>query len=274
MTIFQSIILGIIQGITEFLPISSSGHLVIVPYLLGWKFSIEDAFIFDVLVQVATLAGVIVYFRHDLYQIAVNMIAGLASHKPFQSAYARLGWLLILATVPASLFGLALKSTLEQAFSNPLATGSFLLLTAFLLVIAEKVGKREKTLSETNWQDAIWIGSAQILALFPGVSRSGATIMGGMLRSLDRTAAARFSFLMSIPVMLAAGLSASIDLIQIPHMSSLLPIFLPGFIAAAITGYIAIYWLLRFLTRHPLYGFSLYCAGLGLITIIVYLIRI
>ncbi|MCK4725813.1 MAG: undecaprenyl-diphosphate phosphatase, partial [Anaerolineales bacterium] len=124
-----------------------------------------------------------------------------------------------------------------------------------------------------DWLDAIWIGISQILALFPGMSRSGATITGGMTRNLDRPSAARFSFLMSIPVMLAAGLIASMDLIAMPDFAARLPVYIPGFIAAAVTGYLAIRWLLRFLTHYPLYIFSIYCVFLALLTITVYFVR-
>ena len=124
-----------------------------------------------------------------------------------------------------------------------------------------------------NWLDAVWVGFGQALAIFPGVSRSGATISAGMTRNLQRPAAARFAFLISIPIMLAAGLVAGLDLLQIPNLASLLPVFIPGFIAAAVTGYLAIRWLLGFLVRHTLYGFAIYCVVMALIVIGVSLIR-
>lgn len=273
MTIFEAIILGIIQGLTEFLPVSSSGHLVIFPFLLRWEIPPSEAFIFDVLVQVATLIAVIAFFWDDLIAIVIAVGRGLITKKPLYSTQARLGWYIIIATVPASIIGLLFKDPIESAFNNPLVTAFFLLGTAALLVLAEKFGKRNRDLNNMDWLDAIWIGISQILALFPGMSRSGATITGGMTRNLDRPSAARFSFLMSIPVMLAAGLIASMDLIAMPDFTARLPVYIPGFIAAAVTGYLAIRWLIRFLTHYPLYIFSIYCVFLALLTITVYFVR-
>ena len=273
MTILQSIILGIIQGLTEFLPISSSAHLVIVPYLLGWQIPASEEFIFDVLVQVATLVAVIVYFWDDLVAIVRSFLVNLWRRTPFQDPQARLGWYLILASLPAGLIGLALKDLVEQAFASPVATAGFLLLTPVLLVIAEQVGKRSRSLEAMNWMDALWVGFGQALAIFPGISRSGATIAAGMTRNLQRPAAARFAFLISIPIMVAAGLVAGLDLLNMPNFASLLPVFIPGFIAAGVTGYLTIRWLLGFLVRHSLYGFAIYCVVVALIVFGVSAIR-
>ena len=274
MTILQSILLGLIQGLTEFLPISSSGHLVIIPYLLGWDIPPATAFIFNVLVQVATLVAVIGYFWKDLVEIARAMITDLWHKQPFRSQEAKTGWLILLACVPAGLIGISIKDIVEAAFASPVATACFLFGTAFLLFIAEKVGSRKREFADITWLDAIWIGFFQALAIFPGLSRSGATISGGMLRNLKRPPAARFSFLMSIPIMLAAGLLASLDLFQLPDVGSELLVFIPGFITAAITGYLSIRWLLGYLSRRPLYVFSIYCVVMASITILVYLVRL
>jgi undecaprenyl-diphosphatase len=268
MTVSQSILLGVIQGLTEFLPISSSGHLVIVPYLLGWHIPAADAFIFDVLVQVATLVAVIAYFWNDLIALAKAMLLGLKNKSPMKTPQARLGWNLILASIPAGIIGLLLKETVENTFANPKLTALALFLTATLLIIAERVGKRDRDLEQLDWKDALWIGFLQVLAFFPGVSRSGATIVGGMTRDFRRPSAARFSFLMSIPIMLAAGVSATYDLIHSPYVFELLPTFIPGFISAAVVGYLAIRWLLRFLVGHSLYIFAIYCTVMGLLVIV------
>jgi undecaprenyl-diphosphatase len=267
MTIFQTIILGVVQGITEFLPISSSGHLVIVPFLLGWEFPPREAFIFDVLVQVATLVGVIAFFWKDLVNISWAMFKGIRSRKPFYDADSRLGWNIFLATLPAGWVGLVFKDNIEKAFGNPLSTGVELLVTAVLLILAERIGRRIRTLDNINWKDSLFIGAFQALAILPGVSRSGSTISGAMARDLERPAAARFSFIMSIPIMFGAGVVAMIDLLKIPNLSTLLPVYIPGFIAAAVVGYFAIKWLLAFLSRYSLYYFALYCVMLSLITI-------
>jgi undecaprenyl-diphosphatase len=142
-----------------------------------------------------------------------------------------------------------------------------LLLTAGLLVVAERLGKRTRNLESMSWKDALWIGFAQAISIFPGISRSGSTITGGMLLDLERPAATRFAMLLSIPIMLSAGLLAGLDLMQIPHFASLLKVFIPGFIAAAITGYLAVRWLLNYLTHHPLYGFSIYCTIISLLVL-------
>jgi undecaprenyl-diphosphatase len=272
MTLFQSILLGIVQGATEFLPISSSGHLVLVPNLLGWELRPQDAFVFDVLVQVATLAAVFAYFWHDLYSIFIATVKGLWQRKPFQEQQAQLGWHLVLATIPAGVAYLLFDEIFERAFGSPLATALFLFATAALLLIGERFGSRERTLGEITWFDALWVGIFQILAIFPGISRSGATISGGMLRDFRRATAARFSFLISVPVMLAAGLAGTLELVQIPHFLDLLPIFLAGFVTAALVGYLSIRWLLRFLNRQSLTTFAIYCFGFGLLNLLVILL--
>ena len=267
MTIIQSILLGIVQGLTEFLPISSSGHLVIVPHLLGWDIPAGEGFIFNVLVQVATLIAVVAYFWKDLLAIGRAFLSGLAQRQPFVDPQARLGWLILAASLPAGIIGLLIKDLVEQAFSSLIATGVFLLVTAGLLAIAERLGGRQRDLNSLSLSDALWIGLAQAMSIFPGVSRSGATITGGMLRGLQRAQAARFSFLMSIPIMLAAGLLAVLDLLEMPNFTHLLPVFIPGFISAAIIGYLSIRWLLGYLTRRPLTVFVAYCLVLGLLSI-------
>lgn len=273
MTFLQAVILGIIQGLTEFIPISSSGHLVLVKYLLGWEISPDAAFVFDVMVQVATLVAVFAYFWTDIVTITKITLNDLRHKQLTAHPESKLGWLLIIATIPAGLFGLILNGSLQKAFGSPTMTAIFLIVTAGLLVAAEKLGNRSRSLQETTWLDAIWIGITQILALFPGISRSGATIAGGMTRDLDRPSAARFSFLMSIPIMVAAGLFASFELSQIPNFADLLPAFAVGFVAAAITGYLAIRWLLKFLNNRSLYIFAIYCAAFGLFNLVVILIR-
>jgi undecaprenyl-diphosphatase len=269
LTIIQSIILGVIQGLTEFLPISSSGHLVLVPAFFHWQIPSDEAFIFDVLVQIATLIAVIVYFWSDLVRIALGFLKSTFRKESWQSEDTRLGWLIIIATIPAGILGILIKDAIETAFSSPKAVGIFLIITALLLVVAERVGKKNRSLKQLSWKDALIIGCFQGLSLLPGVSRSGSTICGGMVRDLHRKDAARFSFLMAIPIMLAAGLLESIDLIQTPNMTQWLPVFIPGFIVAGLTGYFSIRWLLQFLTNHRLDYFSIYLIILGLITLVL-----
>lgn len=272
MTILQAFILGIVQGLTEFLPISSSAHLVIVPALFQWDIPEQQAFIFDVLVQLGTLLAVIVYFWRDLLSIVKAVFQGLKEKKPLASPQSRLGWYIVLATIPAGILGLLIKDQVEQAFNSTLAVGFFLLVTAALLTVGEYFGKRTRSLEQITWLDALVIGLFQAISIFPGISRSGSTISGGMLKSLDRPSAARFSFLMSIPIMLAAGVLALKDLTQVSGFASQVPTLLIGFITAAVVGYFAIRWLLGYLSHRSLYVFAIYCLIVGSLTILLSLL--
>jgi len=264
MTLLQSIIMGIIQGASEFLPISSSGHLVLAPYFFGWEISPREAFVFDVLVQVATLSAVIIYYWKELISIFKSFVEGIIHKHPFKDNKSRMGWYLILATIPAGTAAVLFKDTFERAFSNPKSAALFLLITSVLLMIGELLGRRIRNLESITWLDSFIIGLFQVLALFPGISRSGSTITGGLLRKFDRESSARFSFLMAVPVMSAAGLLAVIDLAKSPELITNIPVYLAGFVTSAIVGYFAIRWFISYLSKQSLYIFSGYCAVLGL----------
>ena len=274
MTIWQALILGIVQGITEFLPISSSGHLVITPFLLNWSIPEEYIFPFDVLVQMGTLVAVIIYFRKYLISIVVAVFKGIINKDPFGTNDAWLGWLVVLSTIPAIFGGLFLEDQVEAAFQSIQFTAFFLLFTALMLWLAEILSDRIKKMEEISTLDAFIIGCFQVLAIFPGVSRSGSTIAGGLLRKLKREEAAKFSFLMSIPVMLGAGVMSINDLVNLPDLSSFLPLLLVGFVAAGIVGFLSIHWLLQFLNKNKLSYFSIYCVVLSIITLVVYYFRV
>ncbi len=274
MTIWQALILGIVQGITEFLPISSSGHLVITPFLLNWSIPEEYIFPFDVLVQMGTLVAVIIYFRKYLISIVVAVFKGIINKDPFGTNDAKLGWLVVLSTIPAIFGGLFLEDQVEAAFQSIQFTAFFLLFTALMLWLAEILSDRIKKMEEISTLDAFIIGCFQVLAIFPGVSRSGSTIAGGLLRKLKREEAAKFSFLMSIPVMLGAGVMSINDLVNLPDLSSFLPLLLVGFVAAGIVGFLSIHWLLQFLNKNKLSYFSIYCVVLSIITLVVYYFRV
>lgn len=273
MTWLQAIVLGIVQGLTEFLPISSSAHLVLVPWLMGWSFEAEAAFVFDVLVQLGTLVSVILYFRADLLAMARAMWTGVLRREPLADPASHLGWMILLASIPAALAGILLKDVVEQAFASPLAVSFLLLVNAGLMFGAERLARPERRLRSVQARDALVIGAAQILALFPGISRSGSTISAGIVRRLLRPEAARFSFLMSVPVMVGAGLIATIDLIRSPSGIQQVGPILAGFAAAAIVGYLAIRWLLGFLARNSLTPFAIYCAALGLAGMLLFVVR-
>lgn len=264
MTLLQAFILGVVQGLTEFLPISSSAHLVLLPWALNWQLDPDQAFVFNVLVQVGTIVSVIAYFWRDLWMIARDGVLGLLRRTPFFSHEARLGWYIVLATLPAGLVGVLLKDFFQSVFENPTWVSALLLVTALLLVLAERLSTHQRLLDTLDWKDALLMGLFQALAILPGVSRSGSTITGGMLRQLSRPAAARFSFLMAVPIMLAAGLLALLDLTEVSVAGGFIPAVLVGFVTAAVVGWLSIHWLLRFVASHRLYGFAVYCAVVGL----------
>jgi len=259
MNLFQSFLLGVLQGLTEFIPISSTAHLLIGQHVLGIPADNTGLFVFNVLVQLGTLLALIVFFWKDLWAILKAFFA-----KPFSTPLNRLAWYILIATIPALIFGYLLKSTVEALFQTQLLEAAIrLFITAVLLTLAEWLGKRNRNLEKMTWTDALFVGLAQVLAVFPGASRSGTTISGGMARGLDRPSAARFALLMAVPVMLAAGGYESLDLLKLPHLSSFLPIVIVGFVAAAVVGWFTIRWLLGYLNRHSLYVFAIYCAVVG-----------
>jgi undecaprenyl-diphosphatase len=258
MTVFQSFMFGVIQGLTEFIPVSSTAHLLIGQQLLGIPAS-DTMFSFMVIVQLGTIVSLVVYFWKDLLKLITAFFA-----RPFSTLENRLGWYIIIATFPALLAGYLLKSAVEALFKTPLLETSIrMLITAVVLALAEWLGKRNRSLEKMSWLDALIIGLAQVIAVFPGASRSGTTISAGMARGLDRPSAARFAFLMSVPVMLAAGGYQSLDLLKISGLGSFLPLLAVGFVVAAIVGWLAVKWLLGYLNKHSLYIFAAYCAVIG-----------
>lgn len=263
MTIIHAFLLGIIQGLTEFIPVSSTAHLLIAQTLLGIPAD-NAMFAFLVLVQLGTTLALIVYFWKDLISLIQAFFA-----RPFSTPGNRLAWYIIIATIPALIAGVLLKNAVQSLFRTPLLeAGIRLLAAALLLFIAERLGRRTRNLDSMNWLDALIVGIFQIFAIFPGVSRSGTTISAGMLREFDRPSAARFAFLLSVPVSLAAGAYELLDVLRLPHFGTLLPVVATGFVLAAIVGWFAIRWLLNYLNRHSLYVFAAYCAVVGVIVLI------
>ena len=273
MNIFQSILLGIVQGLTEFIPVSSTAHLILVPWLLQWTFDENVRFVFDVLLQLGTLAAVMVYFWKDLWGIARAVAADTLRGRPAASPEARLGWLIVVATIPALVIGLLFKRYVEALHHNPALVAGILLAAALILFGSERLGRRTRPLASLTWIDALIIGCSQALALLPGVSRSAATISGGLVRDLERPAAARFSFLMSVPVMLAAGLVAVKDLLALPNYLAYLPPLLIGTLAAAVVGFVSIHWLLGYLARKPMDVFGWYRVAAGILCLAVFFLR-
>lgn len=265
MTVFHAFVLGIIQGLTEFIPVSSTAHLLIGQQILGIPSS-DLVFAFQVIIQVGTVLSLLVLFWSELWLIVKAFFA-----KPFSTFENRLAWNIIFATIPALLIGFLLRDVVEILFSQPLLQASIRLFSAAaLLSLAEWLGKRIRQLESMTRLDAIIIGCFQIISVFPGASRSGTTISGGMFRGFDRPSAARFAFLMSIPILLAAAGYQMIDVARLPGLPAFLPALAVGFIAAAIVGWLAVRWLLRYLAHHSLYAFSAYCALIGLTVLIFY----
>ncbi len=268
MTLLDSLLLGIIQGLTEFIPVSSTAHLLIAQSLLGLPAD-DYAFAFSVLVQLGPLLSLIVYFWREWLVLIRAFFA-----KPFSTEENRLAWYIIIASIPALAAGFVLRHAIESLFKTPLIEACIRLLSAaILLALAEFLGKRTRKLDGMTWLDALIVGLFQILAVFPGASRSGSTISGGMLRGFDRPAAARFAFLTAVPVMLAAGAYETLSVLKLPGLGSFIPGLAVGFIAAAVVGWFAVRWLLSYLNRHSLYVFAAYCAVVGLIALVLQLAR-
>lgn len=259
MSIIEAIIIGIIQGATEFLPVSSSGHLVLLPEI--FQMTNPDLTLIG-LVHAGTLLAVFIYFRQDLWNIITAVLRDLSKRQPLASNDARLGWLIVVGSIPVGIVGLLFADFFEEVFSSPRIAAGFLLVTAVLLILGERMLSGKKELSQMSFLDAIIVGLFQMMALFPGVSRSGSTIVGGLSRGLDRATAARFSFLLGIPAISAAGLQAILEIFSATAQFSA-GVYIFAFVAAAVSGYACIHWLLTWVKNHTLYGFAGYVALLS-----------
>ena len=264
MTLLESILLGIVQGLTEFIPVSSTAHLLIAQDLLGLPAG-DLMFAFLVIIQLGTVLSLIALFWEDLWSIL--RATPDCRHASFERT---LGLHIILATIPAALVGYLLRGAVEALFRQPLTEAAIRLFSAAIfMTLAELLGRRTRGLDSMTWLDAVFVGLCQVIAVFPGASRSGATIGGGMLRGLDRPAAARFAFLISIPIMLGAGGYQVLDVIHVPGLAGILPAILAGFASAAVVGWFAARWLLGYLNRHSLYAFAAYCGAAGLAALLL-----
>jgi undecaprenyl-diphosphatase len=261
MSALHAIVLGLVQGLTEFLPISSSGHLRIVPALLGWG---DPGAAFTAVIQLGTMAAVLLYFRGDLWRIAVTWLRSLRDPALRSDLDARMGWYIILGTIPISVLGLAFKDPIESKFRNLELIGTSLIVFGVVMLAAEAVSRRDRPLREIDARDGLVIGFAQALALVPGVSRSGATISAGLLRNFDRAAAARYSFLLSVPAVVLSGL------FELRHAGEGgLPVgaTVVATLIAFVVGYASIAFLLRYLARHSIAVFVVYRIALGALVI-------
>jgi undecaprenyl-diphosphatase len=266
-SILEAIVLGIVQGLTEFLPISSTGHLRIVPAFLGWE---DPGAAFTAVTQLGTMAAVLLYFRQDLQRIAGAWLRSLREPSERSRLDARLGWYIVLGTVPIGIFGVLFKDQIETGARDLYLIGTALIVLGLVLLLAERVGKRDRSIEQIDTRDGFVIGFAQALALIPGVSRSGATITAGLFMNLDRTTAARFSFLLSIPAVVLSGLLelGSILSGEEGEHISLFPLLVATALAFA-TGYAAIAFLLRYLERHSTILFVVYRVALGTLVLVL-----
>lgn len=264
MSLIESLILGLVQGLTEFLPVSSSGHLVIVEKLFNVR---ADDLVFEVLVHFGTLVAVIIYFREKLYAVLVSFFAQFSGHdkSPDDRARSRLGWYLILGTVPAAIVGLSLESYVEIAFGSPRWTSAMLLVTAMILILTRWVGHGN---SSANVPRTILIGCAQALAIMPGISRSGTTISAGIFSGMNKSEAAEFSFLLSIPAVAGATLKETPLLFSQIGNIELIVTYLAGALVAGVVGYLSIAFLMNLIRKGRFFYFGVYCAVVGILGII------
>jgi undecaprenyl-diphosphatase len=258
---WEALALGALQGLTEFLPISSSAHLALLPWFFGWTSPLLNSLAFDVALHLGTLLAVVLYFWRDIWVMLRAWVRGLAQADPWSDPASRLAWFIILATIPAVLAGLSLGSKLEIMFRAPAAIAGWLIAAGLLLAAAEHWSAKAKTLADMNWLQALGVGVAQALALLPGVSRSGVSISAGLLLGFRREDAARFSFLLALPAVAGACILKFPDLIRAGHQD--LPVILAGIVVSALVGWACIAGLLAYLRRRSLYVFVWYRLALG-----------
>jgi undecaprenyl-diphosphatase len=268
MPLMHAIVLGILQGLTEFLPISSSAHLIIVPWILGWD---DGGLTFDVALHVGTLAAVVIYFFKDWVQIIAQGFGFQAGHDPALSKNRGLLWLLALGTIPGAIAGVLFEKQAEHAFRSPYVIATTAIVFGLILWLADALGRKQKDMAHVSGLDAITIGAAQAFAIIPGVSRSGSTITAGLARNLDRTTAARFSFLLSTPIIAGAAAKKFYDVYKhgggFPH--DMQTAVIAGIIASAITGGLTIAFFLNFLRTRSLAAFVWYRIIFGIAVIAI-----
>jgi undecaprenyl-diphosphatase len=268
----QALIMGLVQGLTEFLPVSSSGHLVLVPWLFGWEDAFIDSTLFTVTVHMGTLLALLIYFWRDWAKLIPAGLATIRDRSFKGDADRKMAWLIVVATIPAILVGPLFDSTIESLVRAPAAIALTLCIGAAILWLADRWSSKTREMETLTFGGALAIGVAQVLALVPGISRSGVSISAGLFLGLTRQAAARFSFLMATPVVAGAGIWEARKLVT--HQAGVNPsahLALIGFIAAAVSGMLAIHFMLQFLKRQPLTGFVVYRVVAAMIVFIVIL---
>ena len=270
--LLQAIILGIVQGLTEFLPISSTAHLVIVPWLFQWESPLLTSLTFDLALHMGTLIAVLAYFARDWVQLASGFMTSVRNRN-LQAPGARLAWLVVIGTIPAIIIGLLLEKFVESAFRSPLQIALILAGFSLVFILAERAVKRQRGAESLTFLEALFIGVGQALAVVPGVSRSGATISVGLFLGLDRSAAARYSFLLSTPIIGGAGVKRLYELRFVTIGNNDVLLMIVGAVSAGIAGWICIRWLIRYLGQRGLEAFVWYRLALAVLVIDVYVAR-
>jgi len=273
LTILQAIILGIVQGLTEFLPISSSGHLLIVPWLFNWHFLLDNPELnktFDVALHLGTFVAVVIYFWREIGRLLSAWVRSM-TRRSLADPEARLAWFLVVSTIPAAFLGVAFESFIEERLGKPWIIAIMMIVFALVMYTVDHLARLDRDLEALTWTDAILIGIAQTFALCPGVSRSGITMMTGMALRLDRESAARYSFLLSIPVIGGAAAYKGLQVAQDGLPAGTAAPFAVGIAAAALSGFAAIWFLLAYLRRHSFDLFVIYriAIGVGMLILII-----
>jgi undecaprenyl-diphosphatase len=285
-TLLQAIVLGIIQGVTEFIPVSSSAHLIIVPWLFGWNDPALTSLPFDIALHMGTLLALLVFFARDWVRLIAAGIASIRERKIGDDPDRRMAWFVVIGTLPGAAAGILFESKIEALFHTPgipiraeamITMALIIALLGGAMLLADRLARHVKDLKGMAFKDMLIIGFAQALAIFPGVSRSGSTITAGLGLGLKREAAAKFSFLLSAPIIAGAGLKSLLDVASELKSGALgaseLVLFGVGLAAAAVSGYLCIRFLMNFLQKHTMTGFVYYRWGLAVLVAVVALVR-
>lgn len=265
MNIFQAVILGAVQGLTEFLPVSSTAHLILIPWAMGWP---DPGLSFDVALHLGTLVALLIYFREDwiaLLGAAFGIIQGRT-----QSPDARMVMLIIGATIPGAIAGALFEHKIEEALRAPQVVALFLIALALILLVSEFLGRRKKGMDDISWPDAISVGIAQAFAIIPGVSRSGVTITAGLFRNFKRDTAAKFSFYLSTPLIAGAVAKKTIDILRTHAGWEQLGPMVAGIVVSGIVGYLAIAFMMRYLQTRSTFLFVYYRIALGIVVLLAF----
>jgi len=273
-SILQAIVLGLVQGATEFAPVSSSGHLILVPWILGWML-IGDTDVrksFDVALHVGTLVGALVYFRQDVVRYAGAWFRSIGERR-MSSPDERIAWALVIGTIPGAIVGALFEDVIQEELGSPWLIAVMLVAFGLLLVFVDRRSRDARAFDSIGPKEGLLLGTAQALALQPGVSRSGVTITAARAMGLDRESAARFSFLLSLPIIAGAGAYKAVDLAQ-TGLQGRAGEFVAGVVASAISGFVVIWGLLRYLRRHDFTAFLWYRVALAAVVVILILANV